>query len=181
MCVTVAVCFLTNPADKGDILTLPVMQPALEDIREGYSVEQAAADGCVVFDEDELLAGREIWRNFVDVTGEGKADGIRVYQTYTNADESYYVVQELSFDGEKYRLKFYDIVGDTGEEFLFEKEYRYLVYSRCISQYGNSDNYLLSDSRDVTANGYYEHLLSSTYSPESKYNACFMIYSESRE
>lgn len=152
----------------------------LRELRENYTVEQAAADGCVVLDGSDLLSGEKYWIDFVNYTKSGKPAMVRIYQSYSDHDGSYYV-KELVYDGEKYTLTFYDRTGDTGEEFLSRQEFKYLIrspYSPKNSDTGTTDYYLLANDASVTAEGYFNALLSSTMKPEYDiYSHCKIIYS----
>ncbi len=171
-CIMVAVCFLTDPAEKPE----DISWPALEEIREGYSTKQAATDGCVVIDGHTLLAGEKFWIDFVNETKEGNPAIVRVYQAYSDQSDNYWV-KELSYDGEKYLLRYYTETGDTNEEFLREEEYRYLIRSPYYADTSTRDSYLLADSADVTAEGYYSSIVSSIVRPEYDiYNHCYVIY-----
>lgn len=172
ICIAAGAYFLTDSVDN----TETPSQPALADIRENYSAQQAAKDGCVVLDENTVVSGEDIWYNFVNEAKEGRSASVRIYQSYS--DPYGYYVKELSYDGEKYFLQFYDRTGDTDEEFLFQSEYKYLVSSPYSWLDKNSVVFLLADSEDVTAMGYFSAMISSTVKPEyGIYNHCHLIYS----
>ena len=189
--VILAVCFLTNPF-KSDVTTskpeIDVSNPsetgaedswpALADICENYSSEEAEADGCVVFDGETLLAGERAWADFENTTASGRKAKVRVYQTYTDQNRRY-SVKELSYDGSTYLLQFYDR-DENDKEYLFSKHYRYLVTSGYQPDPESSNfslHYLLSDNPNVTADGYWAHKFSSYYSPDSIYNHCMRLFS----
>ena len=124
----------------------------LRELRENYTAEQAAADGCVVLDGSSLVYGEKYWIDYENATKSGQLATVRIYQSYSDQDGSYYV-KELAFDGEKYTLTFYDRTGDTGEEFLSRAEYKYLIrspYSPVNSDAGITDYYILADDGNVT-------------------------------
>ena len=147
----------------------------LADIKEGYTLQQAEADGCVVLVDSTLMAGGRRWIDFVQETHAGLDAMIRIYQAYS--DPEIYFVKELSYDGRKYHLRYYDRTGDTNEEFLSEQTYKYLVYSQFTTKGAVTDNYLLADSPHVTAEGYINALTSSVARPENDiYNHCESIY-----
>lgn len=175
-CIVLAVCFLTNPKQPSGSDSWP----KLEDIRENYSPEQAKIDGCVVIDNSDLLFGEKAWVDFVNATAAGQEATVRIYQSYSNQNDHYYV-KELRYDGEKYLLRFYDRTGDTGEEFLSQEEYRYLkrgIYAPNPQSDLFVEDYLLADSPEVTAEGYFSALISSTIRPEQDiYSHCRSIYS----
>lgn len=175
-CIVLAVCFLTIPEQPSETSSWP----KLEDIRENYSQEQAKNDGCVVIDNSDLLFGEKAWVDFVNATAAGQEATVRIYQSYSNQGDSYYV-KELHYDGEKYRLRFYDRTGDTGEEFLSQQEYRYLtrsIYAPNPQTDMLVEDYLLADSPEATAEGYFSSLFSSIIRPEPDiYSHCRSIFS----
>ncbi|MCI6817835.1 MAG: M56 family metallopeptidase, partial [Clostridium sp.] len=65
-CIVLGVCFLTDPEEAK-----PKAWPELEDIRTGYTKEQAEEDGCVVIEGCTLLAGEKNWLEFVSKTQAG--------------------------------------------------------------------------------------------------------------
>ena len=155
-CAVTAVVLLTDPKDPSDDPTWP----ELEDIIENYTPEQAMADGCVVVDGGNVLYGMDIWADFFNKTHGGVPAKVRVYQEYTSQDSTYYV-KEISFDGEKFRCKHYDLTGDTNELFLFDKEYDYLIKSYFIINDFIGEYYILSDNKDANIQDYMDHMLSS--------------------
>ena len=179
VCVLVGICFLTNPATADPEAPAP-QWPPLADTRENYSPEQAAADGCVVIESSTLLAGEKLWIDFVNTSAAGQPAAVRIYQAYTDS----YVVKELRYNGEKYLLAYYDHDGDTGKEFLHQEKYQYLIRSpyQVDNGFASSftDDYLLADSPDVTAEGLFNSIVSSVARPEyAIYNHCWWIYSVS--
>ena len=155
-CAVTAVVLLTDPKDPSDDPTWP----ELEDIIENYTPEQAMADGCVVVDGGNVLYGMDIWADFFNKTHGGVPAKVRVYQEYTSQDSTYYV-KEISFDGEKFRCKHYDLTGDTNELFLFDKEYDYLIKSYYSINDFIGEYYILSDNKDANIQDYMDHMLSS--------------------
>ncbi len=75
-------------------------------------------------------------------------------------------------------LQFYDRTGDTNEEFLSKQEYKYLVRSPYSLNDWVTDNYLLANSKEVSAELYYASTVSPTVRPEyDMYNYSYNIYS----
>lgn len=197
--VILAVCFLTNPLKPDITPSKPEVDvakptetdvsnpsetevedswPALADTCEDYSAEEAEADGCIVFDGENLLAGERAWADFENTTASGRKAKVRIYQMYTDQNWRY-SVKELSYDGSTYHLQFYDR-DENDKEYLFSEHYRYLVTSGYQPDPERPDcylYYLLSDSPDVTAEGYLAHMFSSYYSPDSLYNHCMRLFS----
>ncbi len=174
-CLVLAVCFLTGPKAPAD----PTASwPALADTREGYTPQQAEEDGCVVVDGSTLLAGEKLLADFVNDTAMGRPAAMRVYQSYSDPVDSYYV-KELRYDGQVYHLQFYDRTGDTGEEFLSQSTYKYFIrdfYAWNFQPTTGGEYYLLSDNPEVTAQGYLGQMVSSSVTPEGMiYNHCSML------
>ena len=155
-CIVLGVCFLTDPEE-----VKPKAWPELEDIRTGYTKEQAEEDGCVVIEGCTLLAGEKSWLEFVNKTQAGNSAIVRVYQAYTTDSDLEYTVKELSYDGEKFLLQFYDRTGDTGEEFLSSSKYSYLIRSPYSPREKCFDTYLLANDPEASTEGYFDSALSS--------------------
>ncbi|MBQ1222889.1 MAG: hypothetical protein IIX84_01230, partial [Oscillospiraceae bacterium] len=173
LCVVIALCFLSNRPSGG--ITEKNYLP-LEDVKTGYSAKAAAKDGCVVLDGNSLLAGEEIWLDFVRESGRGKPTEVRLYQMYSEPEGTYYV-KDLIYDGVKYQLRHYDQWSDTKEEFLFVEDYSYLVRSPHQERIGYFDCYLLGNSPDIIASEYFRMFWSSTIIPElDKYNECKLLF-----
>lgn len=183
ICIIVGVCFLTNPIDKtappsATLYANTAEWKPLEELRENYTIEQAIADGCVVFDGYTLLSDEDeaIWYDFYHKTCEGEPAAVRVYQAYLD-DGNDYCVKELVYDGEKYLLQYYDKTGDTGREFLFQSEYQYLVISPYAWRDTHINSYILADSEKVTYRDYVARMASSSFPPKDDiYNHCHLIY-----
>ncbi len=182
-----AVCFLTDPKEPDeDVLfstpETPQSWPPLEETKEGYTKDEAAKDGCVVFYGSLLYAGGDVWETFVDKTERGESAIVRVYKDYEKTGGGYFVY-ELRYNGDKFYLQVHDREGDTGREFLKRRSFKYLKYSYMKSSTKDGRDsrcWLLCDNKDVTAEGYFGMLLSSTLRPEhSIYNNCAIIYQES--
>ncbi len=157
VCGVIAVCFLTDPPDKDPALRMP-----LERVLAGYAMEDAAGDGCVVIDGGVLIAGQEQWINFVNAAERGEVCSVRIYQAYSHEDGVYFV-KDLSYDGQKYAVRFYDSYADTGALFLSEETYGFLlrqVYSPYIG--ASAECWFLADSEAFSAEEYFKGLVSST-------------------
>lgn len=154
-CVLVAIGALTVPkptASQED------WRP-LEELQEGYSPREAAADGCVVLDGTALAAGEAPWCDFIAASRAGRSGAVRIYQTYSGQDARYFL-KELRYDGKVYTLTFYDSY-DGGEPFLSRREYRYLIHSPYTPGQNCLDTYLLTDDPEASTERYYSVLLSS--------------------
>lgn len=146
----------------------------LEELPEDYTLEQAKADGCVVFEDVDVSAGQEVWAAFVSDCAEGKSAGVRLYAYYTLDPErctpEYYeaekdnypwaFIRDLSFDGEKYTIRQLS----DGQEYV--SEYEYLL--RCEGEAGSSPalyssyvRYLLAHDESVTWEKFFYGAVSS--------------------
>lgn len=154
ICVGVAVFFWTER--PGNVEHSP--KTPLSETVSGYTPETAREEGCVILDGHELLYGEELWTGFVKTAQSGKEAYVRIYQAYS--EEARYYVKDLSFDGRSYRLRMYDRKGDTGELFLSDEEYLFLVRD-FYSPFSDvcSECYLLADSENVTAEDYWGSML----------------------
>lgn len=101
----------------------------LEELPEDYSLEQAKEDGCITHEDGDVTQGKERFEEFYGTTNSGKADRVRIADYYSPDDpsgcdpESYdalkagyprLYVQDLSFDGEQYTIRWYE----DGEEIV---------------------------------------------------------------
>lgn len=155
--------------------------PTLEDVKTGYTAAEAEKDGCVVMDGTELLAGEELWCDFVNRSAAGCESTVRIYQGYSDQGGVYFVKQ-LRFDGERYLLRYYDRNGTTGEEFLAEEEYAFLtrcLYSPRADGEGLTEGWLLTDDPDEDYEGFNASILSSTLPADARYAHCHPILGRS--
>lgn len=151
--------------------------PPLEETLTGYTAEQAAADGCVVLDGSQLLAGDALWYDFVNESAAGRESGVSLYQGYSDQGGQYFVKQ-LRFDGERYTLRFYDRDGSSGEPFLFEESYAFLtraLYAPDAAGELLTEGWLLTDDAAADHQGYFSAMLSSVPSADDRYAHCHPI------
>lgn len=107
----------------------------IESIPSTYTLEQAKNDGMVVFEDLDITSGQDVWDNFLLDCSKGKSTSVFLADYYTLGDassysEEYYesikdeypvlYVKELSYDGSKYKLKWYE------KKQAYEYEYTYL-------------------------------------------------------
>ena len=86
---------------------------------EGYSLEDAKRDDCVVFENDNITSGQEIWDDFVTLTQARHPAFVRLAFYYTLSSPDLYDpelysmiknsypslhIQDLEYDGEKYTI-----------------------------------------------------------------------------
>ena len=170
--------------EKDDTPVAPASWPALEDTVEGYTVEQAKTDGCVVISGYELISGSEIWNEFTVKAATGESAAVRIYlRNSPSLDYNHtYVVKELICRGGKYRIRFYDYDRTTGKTALFEKDYKFLTASYMNNYYSSSSKnnmykgYMLSNDRDVSLDGYFRSHVSSALPREEKYQNSHVIF-----
>lgn len=109
---------------------------SIESIPEEYTLKQAKEDGMVVFEDLDITSGQDTWDAFLSDCTKGKSASVFLADYFTLGDassysEEYYesvkddypvlYVKELSYDGSKYQLKWYE-----GEK-SYEYEYTYLM------------------------------------------------------
>lgn len=108
---------------------------AIESLPEEYSLEQAQKDGCVVYENGDITSGQEIWDDFLKSVDTGKEASVRLGLYYTlepsECDPDYYesvkdqypalYIQDLTFDGTSYTLRWYE----DGQEIV--RAYQFLM------------------------------------------------------
>ncbi|MBQ2881268.1 MAG: hypothetical protein IJE40_03270 [Clostridia bacterium] len=107
-----------------------------EDLPEGYTLEEAKKDNCVVKENGDVTSGKEVWESFLKKTENNEPASVRMVHYYTlgdkeRYDESYYesikndypkmYILDFEFDGEKYIWK------DYSDEEPRISEYKYLI------------------------------------------------------
>ena len=90
---------------------------SFEDLPEGYTLEDAKEDNCVVEEDGDISSGKQVWESFLKKTEKNEPATVRLVHYYTlsgeeNYDEAYYdsikddypkmYILDLEFDGEKY-------------------------------------------------------------------------------
>jgi hypothetical protein len=100
--------------------TVPGRKSFLEPkITANYSLENAKADGLVVYEDSSITSGQDAWDELVENTETGNPSKVRLAFYFTLGDGSHYApelyeeikddypalyIQDLSFDGEMYTL-----------------------------------------------------------------------------
>ena len=207
ICIGVGVCFLTNPISDPipapeDTQNTPAVNETpktpvsnetpttpeenktpslrpLKEVTENYEWIQADQDGCVMLYVDgeySLGGGDKTWINFVNATYSGNPAIVRM--RFDNSDYTEYWIKDLSFDGKKYMLQYYE----NGK--LITEKYKYLVrFGSLTSENNVIENYLLTDtpaaelSEEMLTSGNYEgNLIYSARVPHDYMeNSCFGI------
>lgn len=150
---------------------------SLEEISENYSLEQAKADGCVVHENSDVTSGKDIFEAFYEKTEAGKKADVRLAFYYTLGDPSGYdpdyyesikndypalYIQDLTFDGEKYTLRWYE----DGKEIVESYDYLMKYNEPKLSPYAiydSSEEYILTNDNTVTRQDLWNGALSSQY------------------
>ncbi len=132
---------------------------SLEELPDNYSLEQAKEDGCVTHENGDVTQGKEIFEAFFNTTASGQTDKVRLAFYYTLDDPSRYApeyhesvkddypclyVQDLSFDGEQYTIRWYE----DGEEMIRN-------YS-CLMKYEGQ-----AESPDASYHSYIRYVLTN--------------------
>lgn len=131
-------CALLLAGCGGQQSALPALSPPLEELPADYSLEQAKEDGCVVYEDGDIVSGQEIWEAFVEAASAGEAASVRLADSYTLGDPSHYdpdyyesvkddypllFVSDLTFDGKAYTVS---SLWDDG--LRHERTFSYLKY-----------------------------------------------------
>lgn len=108
----------------------------LDKLPADYSLEDAKADHCVVFEDGDVTSGQSIWNDFFKAANKGKTATVRLVMYYTLGDPSRYApeyyekikddypllyLKDLTYNGKSYTIKGYE----DGQ--LITNEYSYLV------------------------------------------------------
>ncbi len=148
---------------------------SLEEIPENYSLEQAKADGCVVHEELDVTSGKDIFEAFYEKTEAGKKADVRLAFYYTLGDPSGYdpdyyesikddypvlYVQDLTFDGEKYTLRWYEDGKEIVESYDYLMKYNEPKLSP-YAVYDSSEEYILTNDSTVTRQDLWNGQISS--------------------
>lgn len=167
LCVTVAVCFLTDPVSYSRELP---DYTALDSLPHDYTLEQAAADGCVIMVDGDVTSGKDIWLTFLRVTRAGQNARIRYIHHYSGkgagnsdgtvdqAPQTY--IHDLVYNGRQYTGSWYE----GGEK--IEKTYRHMLHlatpaEREDATYLATDRYVLTNDPNVSWNDIWNSILSS--------------------
>jgi len=138
-----------------------------------YSLENAKADNCVVFENSRLTSGSKAWREFIDKTEAGEKAFVRLAYYYTldsqrvspelyeeiKDDYPKLFIKDLSFDCENYHLYYAE-----GEK-EYESEYPYMMHysgkARSGAAFSRYDCYILVRDKNVTYEQIEKGMLSS--------------------
>ena len=173
---------------------LPSSEPsrewiALTALPEGYALEDAKRDGCVVHEDGTVTAGQETWSEFLAATEEQRPAFVRIAKNYTLGDASHYdpayyelvkdefprlYLFDLDYDGEGYTVRWFDGDGEHVERYPYlvrcagkaeSPTARYRGYVRC----------LLTNDEGVTWDDVWRSMISSRSDDDIPY---FEAYTE---
>lgn len=109
-----------------------------------YTLENAKADGCVVFKDLSLISGQTEWSKFRKLVKGKKAATVRIAEYYSKENPSLVLI-DLSFDGSAYLVT---------EEDGVKKQYNYLNHYKVDAgkdaSYSTLDCYILVNQKDVS-------------------------------
>lgn len=109
---------------------------SLEAIPDSYTLEDAKKDGMVVYEDNSITSGQEIWDDFITKCNKKEEASVLLAFYYTLGDASHYsnelyeelkdqypilYIQKLSFDGSEYTITWYE------DDKLITKTYTYLM------------------------------------------------------
>ena len=154
----------------------------LKQVPDDYSLQQAEKDGCVVMENGDVAAGKDLWWNFYSSTLGKIPSGIRVVSYYSNefsVGSSGMYVQDLTFDGEFFILRWYE------NEKLTVREYRNLLRFQGPAEdsavaYESYERYVLTDDPNVTWKELRNDLLSSSSVADKDFYLIYtnLVYSD---
>lgn len=150
---------------------------SLKEISENYSLEQAKADGCVVHEGLDVTSGKDVFEAFYAKTEAGQKANVRLAFYYTLGDPSSYdpdyyesikddypvlYIQDLTFDGEKYTLRWYEDGKEIVESYYYLMKYNEPKLSP-YAVYDSSEEYILTNDNTVTRQDLWNGMISSQY------------------
>lgn len=149
----------------------------LEELPADYSLEQAKTDGCVTHENGDVSQGKEVFEAFYNTTKSGKTDAVRLAFYYTLDDPSRYdpdyyesikedypilFIQDLSFDGKEYSIRWYEDGEEIIETYSFLMKYEGQAESQS-ALYKSYVRYVLTNDDTVTWQELIHGMLSSQF------------------
>lgn len=141
--------------------------------------EQAAKEDSVVFEDGDVVSGRELWLDSYETTQAGEPASVRLVRSYSavEPDDTHYVtrehtyyVQELTFDGEVYAL------ADSDHAYRYLLCYPDQAAWNPSMAYTSATFYILANDENVTPQDIERYETSSVWEGEPL-DAC-RIYTE---
>jgi len=163
-------------------------QTPLSELPVDYSLEQAKADGCVVYEDSDVTQGQERFAGFAEQSARGEKCTVRLVDYFALGDPSHYApgvyeelkdsypqmyVQDLSFDGERYTLRGID----NGK--AYAKQYQYLMKFEGPAEtpyaaYKSYIRYVLTNDSTVSWEDLQMSVYSSTYGDYIEHNTVYI-------
>lgn len=137
---------------------------SLDQLAEGYGIENAVDDGCVVIDDFRLVSGEDVWQAFMAEAGKEQPCRVRIAEHYST--ESLFSLADLSYDGSAFRV-------DTDEG--LSKEYKYLNHyeinaENSVSDDSITDCYMLMNQENITYDEFEKSMAGSIAYPVDSSN-----------
>ncbi len=152
-------------------------KPALDQLPDDYSYEDAVADGCVVFENSDVASGQSIWDAFLEKADAGNKASVRLAYYYTLDDPSRYApeyyeeikddypllfVTDLTFDGSEYMIEEYEDGAPISRTFKYLMKYEGAPSSKDALYYSYL-YYVLVNDDTVTWEDIERGMLSSVF------------------
>lgn len=161
----------------------------LEALPSDYSLADAAADGCVIFEDGDVTCGKEVFEDFLGSVENGRSASVRLGFYYTldssSVSREYYdenkdrypvlYISDLYFDGEVYEIRSVEGGKVTARKFSYLK---YLpFYPKNIeADYERIDYYVLLNDNGVSSyDEIWRSLVSSRFGDYIEHS---VVYSE---
>ncbi len=175
-------CMMVLTACSADV------KQELEQLPDDYSLENARADNCVVFENGDITSGQSEWDRFIKATEKGEADSVRLGFYYTLdpsrvAPEYYEEVKDeypvlymvdLSYSGEKYAIESFQEGAQICREYRHLMKYEGEPSSR-YAAFSSYTFYVLIDDSSLTWEDIERRMLSSDAEDWIDY---YLVYSD---
>lgn len=135
----------------------PTAHLPVNELMFNYAAEQAELDGCVVMDGGSIQHGELRWERFLQQVNENQPAKIRVYFRYWYLSSAQYMIWELEYTGDGFVLRMPSQVNSGASWTLYEHHFRYLVDETTRYYETATQVFLLTDSPDITYEGYLEY------------------------
>lgn len=186
--ITMLCLFFLTSCNKNISSTVDYMPYA--EIPQEYSLENAKADGLVVYEDSNITSGQSAWDEFAKKSKKGTPCMVRLAFYYTLADPSQYApelyeeikddypqlfIQDLSFDGKMYTL-FY---AEEETEYIFKYKYLKRFEEKPKSDtaiYSEIIRYLLVNDSEVTWEQIFQGMLSSRFGDLIDHKTVYIKY-----
>lgn len=126
-----------------------------DQLTEGYGVENAADDDCVVFVDSKLISGENVWKAFMTKVEKKQSCCVRI--AYYNSAEGFFSLRDLSYEDSYFCVNTSE--GLSGE-YKYMNHYEIDIKSN-DSDYSVMDCYILVNQENVTYDNIEKTLASS--------------------